>query len=175
MKYQLVIEFVLIAIVVLLSAFWLWSDKGKYLAITVSLEKFLTILLGSFLVMAGMVKFFDPFYSMFAQQIILSGLPFPFITKWLGQLGEISAGVFLLTSFFITQPVFSRIRHGLFYVSSGLAVIIMLVAVYVHLLPQVPAEVLPLQSKPPIFTLIVMSMLLVNVYLHRLNTTRLLN
>jgi len=37
-----------------------------------------------------------------------------------------------------------------------LTVVIMSVAVYVHLSPNVPAEVLPLQSKPPVLTVLVM-------------------
>lgn len=37
----------------------------------------ITGFLGPFLLMGGTVKFFDPFTTMFANQIALSGLPFP--------------------------------------------------------------------------------------------------
>ncbi len=43
------------------------------------------------MVMAGTVKFFDPFATMFAKQIALSDLPFPTLSRWMGQLGEIFA------------------------------------------------------------------------------------
>jgi hypothetical protein len=45
---------------------------------------------------------------------------------------------------------------------------IMIVAVYVHLLPTVPAEVLPLQSKPPVMTLIILGLAWFNAYLYRI-------
>ncbi len=41
-----------------------------------------------------------------------------------------------------------------------LTVVIMSVAVYVHLSPNVPAEALPQQSKPPVLTVIVMLVVL---------------
>jgi len=46
-------------------------------------------------------------------------------------------------------------------------VIIMLVAVYVHLHPDVPAEVLPFQSKPPVLTVIIMALAILNGWLRR--------
>lgn len=48
------------------------------------------------LFMGGKVKFFKPFNTMFANQIALCGLPFPTLSKWAGQLREISTGIALL-------------------------------------------------------------------------------
>ena len=58
-----------------------------------------------------------------------------------------------------------------FYLTNLVIVVIMLVAVYVHLRPNVPAEVLPFQSKPPVVTLIVMGLAMLNAWLRRRNTT----
>ena len=55
----------------------------------------------------------------------------------------------------------------IFALTTLLVVIIMLVAVYVHLHPDVPAEVLPFQSKPPVLTVIIMALAILNGWLRR--------
>lgn len=88
---QLVLELSLIgAMLLVTSVFWVCNyDKADSAGTKV--QKILTGLLGAFMVMAGTVKLFDPFATMFAKQIALSELPFPTLSRWMGQLGEIFA------------------------------------------------------------------------------------
>ncbi|QIZ78782.1 hypothetical protein HER31_01950 [Ferrimonas lipolytica] len=132
-------------------------------------EKALAGLIGGFLVMAGTVKFFDPFTTMFTSQIAYSGLPFPTLSRWAGQLGEISAGALMLLVLIRGSKMTNIVADKLMLAGTGLTMIIMTVAIYVHLNPNVPATVLPLQSKPPVMTLIVMALTAFNFYLYRRN------
>lgn len=59
------------------------------------------------------------------------------------------------------------VADKLFYLGNLLIVAIMLVAVYVHLHPDVPAQVLPFQAKPPVVTIIVMLLAVLNIVLRR--------
>tara|TARA_R110002095_G_scaffold211041_1_gene198757 strand:+ start:155 stop:427 length:273 start_codon:yes stop_codon:yes gene_type:complete len=80
-------------------------------------------------------------------------------------LGELTAGGTLLLLLILWKRFSAEIAHGAFYLAQLLIAMIMLVAVYVHLHPDVPAEVLPLQSMPPILTLIILSLAGVNSFL----------
>lgn len=119
-------------------------------------KNFITALLGGFMVMAGTAKFFLPFADIFSAQIELSGLPFPVLSKFAGQMGEIFAGLLYLLILTEGKLISSKLASVALNVTTMLTVVIMSVAVYVHLSPNVPAEVLPLQSKPPVLTVIVM-------------------
>ncbi len=59
------------------------------------------------------------------------------------------------------------IADKLSYSGNLLIVVIMLVAVYAHLHPDVPAQVLPFQAKPPVVTIIVMLLVVLNIVLCR--------
>ena len=162
MSSQLLLEISLISSVfVIVGLMWLAFRRSKLSPIE-KLNKLLTGLIGGFLTMAGMVKFFDPFNIMFTHQFELSGLPLPELARWAGQLGEISAGIAFLAVLILATKVSNTVLQRIFYGASVLTMIIMLVAVYVHLIPTVPAEVLPLQSKPPVLTLIVMALIGLN-------------
>ena len=78
-----------------------------------------------------------------------------------GIIGEIIVGLLLIVSLFLhDQKVkFYSILAG----SAGL-VGIMIVAVYVLLLPEVPAEVLPLKIKPPVIPFGVLLAAIYNLY-----------
>ena len=130
-------------------------------------NRLLSGLLGAFLLLGGVAKFFLPFTDMFAQQIALSQLPFPALSAFGGQAGEITAGIILLGYFVGWQRLQGPISDLIFALTTLLVVIIMLVAVYVHLHPDVPAEVLPFQSKPPVLTVIVMALAILNGWLRR--------
>lgn len=169
MNTQLLTELTLLGALFIATAVVLFLFRHSEASITKKMEKFLTGLLGGFLLMAGTVKFFDPFTAMFASQIALSDLPFPLLAKWAGQLGEISAGVMLLMVLFAGKKLSSAVADNFFFAASLLATVIMVVAVYVHLLPGVPAEVLPLQSKPPVLTLIILFLIGLNAYLRNTN------
>ena len=130
-------------------------------------NRLLSGLLSAFLLLGGVAKFFLPFTDMFAQQIALSRLPFPALSAFAGQAGEITAGIILLGFFIGWQRLQGPISDLVFALTTLLVVIIMLVAVYVHLHPDVPAEVLPFQSKPPVLTVIVMALAILNGWLRR--------
>lgn len=165
MNKQLLVEIFLIGAVFVATgvAFYLFRRVGA----AERLEELLTGLLGGFLLMAGTVKFFEPFTTLFATQIALSELPFPVLSKWAGQLGEILAGGMFLTLLIAGKKRLAAVADILLYGASLLTTFIMLVAIHVHLLPGVPAAVLPLQSKPPVLTLIVLALVVGNALLYR--------
>ncbi|GEM78004.1 hypothetical protein [Vibrio superstes] len=163
---QLILELSLIGTMLLITGIFLVRSYDKTDSIGTKVQKILTGLLGAFMVMAGTVKFFDPFTTMFAKQIALSELPFPTLSRWMGQLGEIFAGLLLLVVMMGYKALATSIKDKAMQLSTLLTTAIMIVAVYVHLLPSVPAEVLPLQSKPPVMTLIILGLAWLNAFLY---------
>ncbi|EKM27535.1 hypothetical protein [Vibrio sp. HENC-03] len=163
---QLILELSLIGTMLLVTGVFLVCSYDKTDSVGTKVQKILTGLLGAFMVMAGTVKFFDPFTTMFAKQIALSELPFPTLSRWMGQLGEIFAGLLLLAVMIGNKALAAPIKDKAMQLSTLLTTAIMIVAVYVHLLPSVPAEVLPLQSKPPVMTLIILGLAWLNAFLY---------
>ncbi|WP_261905429.1 hypothetical protein [Vibrio fortis] len=163
---QLILELSLIGTMLLVTGIFLVRSYDKTDSVGTKVQKILTGLLGAFMVMAGTVKFFDPFTTMFAKQIALSELPFPTLSRWAGQLGEIFAGLLLLMVMIGNKALAAPIKDKAMQLSTLLTTAIMIVAVYVHLLPSVPAEVLPLQSKPPVMTLIILGLAWLNAFLY---------
>lgn len=163
---QLILEISLIGTMLLVTGVFLVRSYDKTDSVGTKIQKILTGLLGAFMVMAGTVKFFDPFTTMFAKQIALSELPFPTLSRWAGQLGEIFAGLLLLVVMIGNKVLPAPIKDKAMQLSTLLTTAIMIVAVYVHLLPSVPAEVLPLQSKPPVMTLIILGLAWLNTFLY---------
>ncbi|HHP0449978.1 TPA: hypothetical protein ACRZZH_002807 [Vibrio harveyi] len=163
---QLVLELSLIGAMLLVTSVFLVRNYDKADSAGTKVQKILSGLLGAFMVMAGTVKFFDPFTTMFAKQIALSELPFPTLSRWMGQLGEIFAGLLLLVVMIGNKVLAAPIKDKAMQLSALVTTAIMIVAVYVHLLPNVPAEVLPLQSKPPVMTLIILGLAWLNASLY---------
>lgn len=163
---QLILELSLIGTMLLVTGVFLVRSYDKTDSVGTKIQKILTGLLGAFMVMAGTVKFFDPFTTMYAKQIALSELPFPTVSRWAGQLGEIFAGLLLLVVMIGNKVLPAPIKDKAMQLSTLLTTAIMIVAVYVHLLPSVPAEVLPLQSKPPVMTLIILGLAWLNTFLY---------
>ncbi|CAH7105934.1 conserved membrane hypothetical protein [Vibrio chagasii] len=163
---QLILELSLIGTMLLVTGVFLVRSYDKTDGVGTKVQKILTGLLGAFMVMAGTVKFFDPFTTMFAKQIALSELPFPTLSRWAGQLGEIFAGLLLLVVMIGDKALAAPIKDKAMQLSTLLTTAIMIVAVYVHLLPGVPTEVLPLQSKPPVMTLIILGLAWLNAFLY---------
>ncbi|MEH0715237.1 hypothetical protein [Vibrio owensii] len=163
---QLILELSLIGTMLLVTGVFLVRSYEKTDSVGTKVQKILTGLLGAFMVMAGTVKFFDPFTTMFAKQIALSELPFPTLSRWAGQLGEIFAGLLLLMVMIGNKALAAPIKDKAMQLSTLLTTAIMIVAVYVHLLPSVPAEVLPLQSKPPVMTLLILGLAWLNAFLY---------
>lgn len=167
MNNQVIIELSMMAgLLVLISIIFFLMRRSKASPMA-KFNAFLTGLLGSFFIMAGTVKFFKPFADMYDAQVTLSGMPFTPLTKLAGQLGEISAGAILVLVLIIGRQLRSEWKSKLLYGASFLLLVIMSVAITVHLNPNVPAEVLPLQSKPPYFTLVIMALVILNAYLYK--------
>lgn len=106
--------------------------------------------LGAIIFLFGFLKFFDPFRTWFHVQITESGLPLAALP--LGMAGEMVLGLVLVGSV-VARSRLGGVRHLVMAGACAGLVVMMLVATYVHLHPDVPAEVLPLGIKPPIIPL----------------------
>ena len=130
--------------------------------------KIITGFLGISMFMFGVLKFINPFKHWYTQQILLSELPFKTIPYWSGQLGEIIVGIgfiILLTNRKITPSKFNSI----FYSGNILVIVMMLVAFYVHLHPNVPADILPLKISLPFIPGFFLCLAIFNLYLKKKN------
>jgi hypothetical protein len=117
--------------------------------------------LGAVIFLFGFLKFFDPFHTWFHVQIAKSGLP-PLAVP-LGIAGEMSIGLGLLLASSFRQRIKNLFAPIVASASAGL-IVNMGVAIYVHLQPDVPANVLPLGIKPPFIPLVVMLLAGLNLF-----------
>jgi hypothetical protein len=116
-------------------------------------HKVLSLLLGVLMFMFGFLKFFQPFSGWFNIQIQESHLPHQAILA--GKLGEMATGcLFLLPR--LRKPLTAKSRNLILLAACLILVVQMVVAIYVHLQPQVPANVLPLGIKPPVIPAVVL-------------------
>jgi hypothetical protein len=101
----------------------------------------------------GSLKFLNPTIDgWFHEQIQQSHLPHSVIL--VGKIAEIVTGtLFLLPR---VRPWQARSAGRILLIACSSLVLEMLVAVYVHLQPGVPREVLPLGIKPPVIPLFVL-------------------
>lgn len=112
----------------------------------------LSLVLGLLMLTFGFLKFVSPTIDgWFHVQIQESHLPHSAIL--MGKIAEIVTGTLFLLPRFRRWPARWEARILLLACSS--LFLEMLVAVYVHLQPGVPAEVLPLGIKPPVIPLFV--------------------
>jgi hypothetical protein len=109
--------------------------------------KVLSLLLGVMMFMFGFLKFFQPFNGWFNIQIQQSHLPHEAILA--GKFGEMLTGVLFLLPW-LRKQLTAPTKNLLLLTASVFLVVQMIVAIYVHLQPQVPANVLPLGIKPPV-------------------------
>jgi len=123
--------------------------------------KYNSMFLGVFMFMFGFLKYFEPFRTMFDVQITRSDLPRLSIP--LGKVGEMAIGFGLLLPACFRHKIPNLYRPIVFVASAGL-VVNMGIATYVHLQPNVPANVLPLGIKTPYIPLLVMFLAVVNLY-----------
>ena len=114
--------------------------------------KILSIFLGFLMLTFGVLKFFNPIIAgWFDVQIQQSHLPHSAIL--VGKIAEILTGIlFLLPSF---RPWQAKWEGRILLIACSSLFLVMFVAVYVHLQPGVPPEVLPLGIKPPVIPLFV--------------------
>ena len=123
------------------------------------MKKVISISLGVISLAFGLLKFVSPFKDWYATQIETSGLPPS--TYALGIAGEIMVGIAFLFPFVITVSEKQK-RFILLFANVSLGVI-MIAATIVHLLPEVPASVLPLKIKPPFIPLVFLGTAIFNL------------
>lgn len=112
----------------------------------------LSLVLGFLMLAFGLLKVVNPTIDgWFHVQIQQSHLPHGAIL--MGKLGEITTGVLFVLPRLRRWP--SQWARRILLLACSSLFVEMLVAVYVHLQPEVPAEVLPLGIKPPIIPLFV--------------------
>jgi uncharacterized membrane protein YfcA len=117
------------------------------------LSKALSLFLGILMFMFGFLKFFQPFRGWFDIQIQQSHLPHEAIPA--GKLMEMVTGsLFLLP--WLRRSLTAKSRDQILLVACLILVAQMGTAIYVHLQPQVPANVLPLGIKAPVIPVVVL-------------------
>ena len=121
----------------------------------------LSLFLGVLMFMFGFLKFFQPFYGWFEIQIQQSHLPQESILP--GKLGEMVVGCLLVLPW-LRRWLTAKSRGQLLLLACLMLVVQMGTAIYVHLQPQVPANVLPLGIKPPVIPVVVLLLTLLTAY-----------
>jgi hypothetical protein len=129
--------------------------------------KIVSGVLGFGMLLPGIAKFFDPFKTSLQQQLSITEMPFPEVLEYFVKFGEIAIGLILLTLAFKGTKLAASNRRTLFNLSHLAVAVIMVVALYVHLHPEVPAEILPMGMKPPFLTLFYLALVAANFYLNR--------
>lgn len=110
-------------------------------------SKVITLFLGVSMFMFGILKFVNPFKSWYTIQVVNSGLGK--YAYWMGISGEIFVGLTFLLVFGFYRKMSQQAVWLSIVGASVLTIIMMVTGIYVHLQPNVPAEVLPLKIKPP--------------------------
>lgn len=115
--------------------------------------KALSLFLGVLMFTFGFLKFFQPFRGWFDIQIQQSHLPQESILA--GKLMEMVVGCLFLLPW-LRRSLTAKSRDQFLLIACSIVVAQMGVAIYVHLQPQVPADVLPLGIKPPVIPAVVL-------------------
>jgi hypothetical protein len=117
------------------------------------LSKTLSLFLGVLMFMFGFLKFFQPFNGWFDIQIQQSHLPHEAILA--GKLTELLTGVLFILPW-LRRSLTAKRRDQILLMACFILFTQMMVAIYVHLQPGVPASVLPLGIKPPVIPVVVL-------------------
>lgn len=128
---------------------------------TTRLSKVLSIILGIQMFLFGILKFFQPFHGWFDTQIQQSHLPHEAILA--GKLTEMLTGILFLLPWFWGSMT-AKSKNQTLLAACFLLFTQMVVAIYVHLQPGVPASVLPLGFKPPVIPVTVLVLGLVTAF-----------
>jgi hypothetical protein len=113
----------------------------------------LSLLLGVWMFMFGFLKFFQPIRGWFDIQIQQSHLPHEAILA--GKLTEMLTGVLFLLPW-LRRSITAKSKDQILLIACFILFTQMVVAIYVHLQPGVPASVLPLGIKPPVIPALVL-------------------
>src|ERR1700761_2356491 len=112
-----------------------------------------SLLLGVWMFMFGVLKFFQPIRGWFDVQIQQSHLPHEAIL--VGKVSEMMTGVLFLLPW-LRRSLTAKNKDQILLIACFILFTQMVVAIYVHLQPGVPASVLPLGIKPPVIPVIVL-------------------
>lgn len=164
-----IIEVILLSIIALLAVAGLLKFRKSPVSIGYKAEKTILGFLGAVYCLGGTIKSFEPVRTMFTQQLLLSEIPYPTLAKAAAQLGELSIGLTFICLMFFGAKIRPKLADFAFHAASVLVLCIMGVAFYVHFHPNVPAEILPLKTKPPYLTIFFVLLTLVNLGLYRKN------
>ena len=137
--------------------------------------KNISLLLGLSMFAFGVLKFINPFKAWYTQQVVASELPFQQFSYWAGQVGEILLGLGFVLLVLLSKRIPPKAyEFGFMFVNISLA-FMMLVAVYVHLHPNVPNDVLPLKIKPPFIPVFFIALSALNIWLKKRKAARSIN
>ena len=117
------------------------------------LSKALSLLLGVWMFLFGFLKFFQPIRGWFDIQIHQSHLPHEAILA--GKVTEMVVGILFLLPWIWRSPS-AKSKDQILLIACFILFTQMIVAIYVHLQPGVPASVLPLGIKPPVIPVTVL-------------------
>src|SRR5262245_18520605 len=118
-----------------------------------SATRILSLFLGFLMLTFGVLKFFNPTVAgWFNVQVQQSHLPHSAIL--IGKVAEIVTGILFLLPWF--RPWQRKWEGRILLIACSSLFLVMIVAIYVHLQPEVPPEVLPLGIKPPVIPLLVL-------------------
>jgi hypothetical protein len=90
-----------------------------------------------------------------------------YIPIWVGITGEIVVGLAFIFSLVMDKNLANKNFKIIILLASAAILPMMVTAIYVHLQPNVPAEVLPLKIKPPFIPVFFILLALANIYLMR--------
>lgn len=120
--------------------------------------------LGVAMFMFGILKVIPTINKWYSVQMTNSGLG-KYIPMWMGITGEIIVGLALIISLVVDKNLTTKIFKITMQLASAAIIPMMATAIYVHLQPNVPAEVLPLKIKPPFIPIFFILLALTNIYL----------
>jgi predicted neutral ceramidase superfamily lipid hydrolase len=127
--------------------------------------KLISWFLGIAMFMFGILKVLIPMINgWYTVQMTNSGLG-AYIPLWVGITGEIVVGSVLIFCLVMNHNFANKKFNIIIQLASAAILPMMATAIYVHLQPNVPAEVLPLKIKPPFIPVFFMLLALANIYL----------
>lgn len=129
--------------------------------------KILTGILGLFMLLPGLAKLTEPFKTFIYKHLDIIGFPFPDIMQYVVKFSEIGIGLTLLFLAFKGSSINISLRNKIFYLTNIAVIVMMIVAIYTHIHPDVPAEILPAEFKPPVMPIGYIALVIVNLYLYK--------
>jgi len=130
--------------------------------------KILTGVLGVFMLVPGLAKFTKPFKTFIYRQLEIIDFPFLEIMPYVVKFSEVGIGLILIYLAFRGNKLNPPLRKVLF-LSNVIIIVMMMVAIYVHLHPDVPAEILPMEFKPPVIPVGYIILVSINLYFNKAN------